>query len=104
MNAMSVLRWVLVFLFYLAADLSSPVMLTPLEAFDGEAEESIHRAGHRRNRLLAPNRHQPGAATTNAVLARPRPTPAAPRVEAFDGAARKVPAPAADSASSPEDH
>ena len=101
---MKVLRWLLVFAFYVAADLSSPVMLAPLEAFDGEAEESIHRAGHRRNGLRAAARNGHLAATTSATLARRRPPRAAPRAETHDRAARKAPAPAADSASGPEDH
>ena len=101
---MKVLRWLLVFAFYVAADLSSPVMLAPLEAFDGEAEESIHRAGHRQNGLRAPARNRDMAATTSAALARRRPPRAAPRAETHDPAARKMPAPAADPASCPEDH
>ena len=101
---MKVLRWLLVFAFYVAADLSSPVMLAPLEAFDGEAEESIHRAGHRQSSLRAPARSRHVAATTSAALARHRPPRAEPRAETHDPAARKIPAPAADPASCPEDH
>ena len=100
---MKVLRWLLVFAFYVAADLSSPVMLAPLEAFDGEAEESIHRASHRQSGIRAPARNRHVAATTSAALVRCRPPRAEPRAETHDYAARKVPA-AADSASCPEDH
>ncbi len=99
---MKTLRWVLVFAFYLAADLSSPVMLTPL--FDGEAEESIHRAGHRRDGLVVRVRDQSVAATTSTALARRAPTPTAPRAETHYSGVRKLPAPDPDSASSPEDH
>ena len=101
-NVMKTLRWVLVFAFYLVADLSSPVMLTPL--FDGEVEESIHRAGHRRDGLVVRVRDQSVAATTSAALARRAPTPTAPRAETHYSGVRKLPAPDPDSASSPEDH
>jgi hypothetical protein len=104
MSAMKMLRWLLVFAFWVAADLSSPVALAPLEAFDGEIEESIHRPGHRQNRFRAPARNRHVAATATAVLARRRPPVVENRAETHDRAARKVPAPAADCASCPEDH
>jgi hypothetical protein len=41
------LRWVLVFLLWAALDLSAPLLVVPVEAFE-ESEEAAHRAAHRR--------------------------------------------------------
>ena len=98
---MKVVRWLLVMAFYLAADLSSPIGLTPLEAFDGEAEESLHRAAFRRAARLAPARHEPASIQRSAPVRRPPTHPA--RTEASDRVVRKVPASASDSPPEPAD-
>ena len=101
MCAMKVVRWLLLVAFYLAADLSSPIGLTPLEAFDGEAEESLHRAAFRRTARLAPARHEPASIERSAPVQRPRSSPA--RTQAPDRVVRKVPASASDSPPDPTD-
>ena len=99
---MKVVRWLLVFAFYVAAELSSPIGLAPLEAFDGEIEESLHRAAFRRAARQAPARHEPSSIRPIQTVQRPRTTGPA-RTEAPDRAARKVPASASDSPPDPED-
>lgn len=103
---MTSLRLVLVFLLYLAAELVSPVAATPVEAFDGEAEESLLHAGPRRVARLAAERRSPIAAdlvatssssairSTTPQISRPRANPV-----------RKIPAAAPPDASpAPQDH
>jgi hypothetical protein len=102
MCAMKVVRWFLVFAFYVAAELCSPVGLTPVEAFDGEAEESLHRAAFRRAGRLAPARHEPSSIKPSQTVRRERTTSPA-RTEAPDRAVRKVPVSASDSPPDPED-
>jgi hypothetical protein len=98
-------RWLFVFLFYLAAELISPSAAMPLEALDGEAEESIHLAGQTRHTRVGAARRAPAAAQTKTAALRPsRPTPAPRTAATRGGPVRKVPAPVPESASAPEDH
>jgi hypothetical protein len=100
-------RWLLVFLFYVAAELMSPAAAAPFEGLDGEAEESIHLSGQRRLPRLAVARRRPEAAVAHAAQVRSE------RLRAFRSMARarsnplrEARPPVADSASAPapEDH
>ena len=104
MSEMKLLRWLFVFAFYFAVELSGPVALPHVEAFEGEGEESIHRTTHRRASRPMAARDGPVSATTAAVRDRLRQAFIAPREERYDGATRKTPAPASDSPATPDDH
>jgi hypothetical protein len=100
MTPMNAVRWVLVVLLYVAAELSSPLMLTPLETFDGEAEESIHLVGRARAGRLAVARRKPVTGDARAALRRSRPRPVSAVTRS--PSTRKVPAPVPESESAPE--
>jgi hypothetical protein len=102
MISMKAARWLLVFLFWVAADLSTPLAGLPLEALDGEAEEAIHLAGRARAPQLAAARRPPVTGEARDPRRRPRPGPAVGAVAAHARPVRKVPAPVPESA--PEDH
>jgi hypothetical protein len=102
MISMKAARWLLVFLFWVAADLSSPLGGVPQEALDGEAEEAVHLAGRTRAPQLAVARRPPATADAQAARRRSRPGPVVAAVAAHASPVRKVPAPVPESAS--EDH
>ena len=105
MRPVRALRWLLIFLFYLAAELSSPLMLAPIEAFEGEAAEAVQRAGHHREMKVAVARQPRAAGGAVAVVGGPAPTSVPIRARTHAPAARKIPgAPASEPAPSPEDH
>jgi hypothetical protein len=101
MCAMKVVHWLVVLAFYLAADLSSPIGLTPLEAFDGEAEESLHGGAFRRAARLDPARHEPLSLEPSAPVRRPNTRPT--RTDAPDRTVRKIPPSASDAPPEPAD-
>lgn len=98
------LRWILVACLYLAAELVSPVVAAPAELLGGEAEESIQLSGQRRAARLVAQRGSPAAVE---VVSRSRaavPRSASRLGRAHANPVRKVPAPAPESSSAPEDH
>lgn len=103
---MRCLRWLLVFSLYAAAELMGPVGAAPMEGHDGGAEESVHLAGQRRVARHIVERGRPLVAATPAAAAmrwaaeRRGPRPALARGTPV----RKVPPPARESASAPDDH
>ena len=105
MSPVRALRWLLIVLFYLAAELSSPLMFSPIEAFEGEAAVAVQRAGHHRETRGAraqPPREARGAVT---LVGRPAPRSVQIRARTHDPAARKIPGtPVSEPAPSPEDH
>jgi hypothetical protein len=99
---MKVVRWLFIVAFYLAADFSSPVPLTPPEAFAGEMSASIHGPTLRRVAPRLPARHgapamEPGATRRRVTVGRFR-----ARTDAPEGAVRKVPDAASDAPPGPE--
>jgi hypothetical protein len=99
-------RWILVFLFYAAAELMSPAAAAPHEALDGEAEESIHIAGQRR--ILLPAVTRPRSTTAmvrrTAQVRAPRPRAVRGLATARSAPVRKAVPVIAGSASASEDH
>src|SRR5262245_55885243 len=101
---MKAVRWLFVFLFYVAAELVSPAAAAPLETLDGEAEESIHLAGQARRPRLGAARRAPAAPRARPTAVRSsRPAPIL-RATARSGPVQKLPVPASESAAAPEDH
>jgi hypothetical protein len=98
------MRWIVVFCFYLAAELLSPVAAAPIQMVDGEAEESVQLAGQRRLARPVAERGSPAGAEVVAASrsAAPRSAPnlGRPRVNPV----RKVPAPVPESSPAPEAH
>jgi hypothetical protein len=102
---MKVARWVLVFVLYLAAELLGASAPPLLEALDGEAEESIHRAGQTRLTRVDAARRSPAATrTTAATLRSMRPAPVSPAAVSRSTPVPKTPASVPESASASEDH
>ena len=99
---MKPLRFVLVFFFYVAAELMSPTAGSPVESLDREAEESVQLTGQRRVARLVAERRAPAIAVASVRSATPRSDPHLAR--ARGNPVRKVPAPAPESPSAPEDH
>jgi hypothetical protein len=56
---MAAFRWLLIFLFWAALDLSGPLLLVPAELFE-ESDEAAHRSGSRRR-----DRRRSGAPSTS---------------------------------------
>jgi hypothetical protein len=102
MASMTFARWLFVILFYVAADLASPLAGVSTEALDGEAEEAIQLAGRARVRRAAEPRRAPTGEETRARHQRPGPVPAVATVSVHAGPARKIPSPVPEPA--PEDH
>ena len=105
MAGMTVVRFILVFLFYVAAELMSPVAATAVEVMDGEAESSQHGGQRRLSRVAAAKDHAATERRDAALRAARRASAPAPaRAPARGDAPRKVPAPVPESPPAPDDH
>jgi hypothetical protein len=103
---MKAVRWVLIFLFYVAAELMSPVAVTPVEILEGEAE--LHQAGQRRVGRVVMVYDHPATDRRDVAL---RPTrlfaaaaPSPHRAWIRPESPRKIPAPVPAPPSAPDDH
>ena len=64
---MTGLRWLFIFLFWAALDLSGPLLLVPAEVFE-ESEEAAHRSGSRRQDKPQSDVRSPAARVSGAHL------------------------------------
>jgi hypothetical protein len=106
MTLMLITRWALVGLLYLIADLTNPLALGPLEAFESE-EQSVRATSRERVERLRPAARIPTSPVARGVAAAPRPpgpTIASSVETRRRGQPRKVPTVRPDSARAPEDH
>jgi hypothetical protein len=102
---MLITRWWLVGLLYLVADLTNPLVLGPLEAFESE-EQSVRTTSRARVERLRPAARTPTGPAEREVAA---PRPSSPMIaSSFEirrrGQPRKIPSFRPDSASAPEGH
>jgi len=59
------LRWLFIFLFWAALDLSGPLLLVPAEVLE-ESEEAAHRSGSRRRDQQQPETRSPSVRASEA--------------------------------------
>jgi hypothetical protein len=101
------LRWLVVFLFWVALDLSGPLLLVPAEAFE-ESEEGAHRPSLRRRArepgLRAASPRRPEVDVEAARSSRLAAAAASPHRGPEAATPRKLPPSDADPDSASDDH